>query len=94
MTLSKRTRQLLVLCGLEAAWHCDPARATPVMEALEELVPDAGTRRQCEDIFAVLLDNRRLTQPSYSPCDALLTVLVPEQKTHNPPFNEAVARKM
>jgi len=75
MMVDKRTRQLTVLCGIMAAWRGEHDEAIKICEALPELVPEERTRQQCENIFSILLDNRRLTQPSYSPCEALLETL-------------------
>lgn len=75
MNMQRSTRKLLVLCGIAAAWRGERQNAESVASALPLLVSDEETRQQCEKIFAVLLDNRRLTQPSYSPCEELHRVL-------------------
>ena len=75
MKLSSSTRRILVMCGIAAASRYQYSHAQPIVAALPYLVPRQQTRQQCEQIFTVLLDNRRLTQPSYNPCEELQNVL-------------------
>lgn len=81
MTLSRLDRQLIVSAGITAAWLGKRDAAAVILEALPWLVRDIDTRHQCEKIFAVLLDKKRLTQPSYCTSDALLEALSDDIQT-------------
>jgi hypothetical protein len=88
MSMDKRTRQLLVICGIAAAWRGDNSQAESIRLALPELVSDMVIRDQCQTIFSVLLDNRRLTKPDYSPCEELFEALAAAPPKKTAPFNK------
>ena len=71
MKMMRSTRKLIVTAGIAAAARGEIQPAINISAALPLLVRDDLVREQCEKMFSILLDNRRLTQPSYSPCEEL-----------------------
>ncbi|MEA1063789.1 DUF1039 domain-containing protein [Apirhabdus apintestini] len=74
VSLPRSLRRLLVMSALAAANHRLSQQACCLRDALPWLIPDAGTRQQCDDILALFLDSPYLTSPDYNPLEQLLSL--------------------